>query len=58
MSEVVLPEPGDNAAITTRTLKPGARLELHGEAVTLRHTVLEGHRLVTRPVAAGEPLEG
>lgn len=56
MSEVVLPAPGDNAAITARTLAVGTRLELNGQAVMVRHTVLEGHRLVIRPVATGEPL--
>ncbi len=55
----VLPEPGDNAAVVTRTLPAGTVLA--GDyndpvGLTLPHTVLEGHRIVTRPVAAGQPL--
>ncbi|WP_199435017.1 UxaA family hydrolase [Qaidamihabitans albus] len=52
----VLPEPGDNVAITARTLEPGTRLDLGESSVTVRHTVPEGHRLVVRPIERGQPL--
>ncbi|WP_132191870.1 MULTISPECIES: UxaA family hydrolase [Kribbella] len=52
----VLPEPGDNVAISSRRLEAGTVIDFDGTAVTLPHTVLEGHRFVTRPVATGEPL--
>lgn len=52
----VRPEPGDNAAIVSRDLAPGTRIRISGEVVTLRHHVLEGHRIVVAPTAAGEPL--
>ena len=52
----VLPEPGDNVAISSRRLEAGTEIDFDGTAVTLPHTVLEGHRFVARPVATGEPL--
>ncbi len=52
----VLPEPGDNVAICSRRLEQGAVIDFAGTAVTLPHTVLEGHRIVARPIAAGEAL--
>jgi altronate dehydratase len=52
----VLPEPGDNVAISSRRLEAGTRIDFAGTPVTLPHTVLEGHRFVARPVATGEPL--
>lgn len=52
----VLPEPGDNVAICSRRLEAGTVIDFAGTPVTLPHTVLEGHRLVARPVATGEPL--
>ena len=52
----VLPEPGDNVAIATRTLQPGTVVVHDGEQVSLPHTVLEGHRFVTTPIGKGEPL--
>ncbi|MFC5262443.1 UxaA family hydrolase [Kribbella qitaiheensis] len=52
----VLPEPGDNVAISSRRLEAGTVIDFDGTAVTLPHTVLEGHRFVARPVAIGEPL--
>jgi len=56
-SEVaVLPEPGDNVAIATRTLEPGTVVAHDGTEVRLPHTVLEGHRLVARPIGKDEPL--
>lgn len=52
----VHPEPGDNVAIAIRTLEAGTQVQRRGSVTTLRHAVLEGHRFVTRPIAAGEPL--
>jgi hypothetical protein len=52
----VLPEPGDNVAISSRRLEAGTVIDFAGTAVTLPHTVLEGHRFVARPVATGEAL--
>ena len=52
----VLPEPDDNVAITTRTLEPGTLIDLDGTAVTIAHTVLEGHRFVVRATGKDEPL--
>ncbi|MGH3354539.1 MAG: UxaA family hydrolase, partial [Nocardioidaceae bacterium] len=52
----VLPEVGDNVAIATRTLDAGTTVERDGDALTLRHTVLEGHRFVVRSIGRGEPL--
>jgi altronate dehydratase len=52
----VLPEAGDNVAISSRRLEAGTVVDFAGTAVTLPHTVLEGHRFVVRPVTAGEPL--
>ena len=52
----LLPEPGDNAAICARTLEAGTPLLIDGTVVRLPHTVLEGHRLVVRPVDAGGDL--
>ncbi|MFI5711160.1 UxaA family hydrolase [Kribbella sp. NPDC051620] len=52
----VLPEPGDNVAISSRRLEAGTVIDFAGTPVTLPHTVLEGHRFVARPVATGEPL--
>lgn len=52
----VLPEPGDNVAIASRRLDAGTVIDFGGSEVTLKHTVLEGHRFVASPVAKGEPL--
>jgi altronate dehydratase len=56
----VLPEPGDNVGVVTRTLPAGTRVRAPEEdsraELTVPHTVLEGHRVVVRPVKAGEPL--
>ena len=56
----VLPEPGDNVGVVTRTLHAGSRVTaaLAGTQVELRlpNTVLEGHRVAVRDVKAGEPL--
>ncbi len=52
----VLPEPGDNVAISSRRLDAGTVIDFAGTPVTLPNTVLEGHRFVARPVATGESL--
>lgn len=52
----VLPEPGDNVAISSRRLAAGTVIDFGGTPVTLPHTVLEGHRFVASPIATGEPL--
>ena len=56
----ILPEPGDNVGVVTRTLPAGMRVRapLGGTQAELRlpNTVLEGHRVAVRAVKAGEPL--
>jgi altronate dehydratase len=52
----VVPEPGDNAAICSRRLEAGTVIDFGGTPVTLPHTVLEGHRIVVRPVKTGEAI--
>lgn len=51
-----LPAPGDNVAIAVRRLEAGTQLQHRGGSVVMQHTVLEGHRFVFEPVAAGQPL--
>lgn len=51
-----LPSPADNVAIAIRQLDPPIRIKLDGNARTLVHTILEGHRFAVRPIAKGEPL--
>lgn len=51
-----LPLRGDNAAIATRRLEPGTRIEFEGNALAIARTVLEGHRFALRPIAAGTRL--
>lgn len=51
-----LPVPGDNVAIAVRQLDAGTRIAHGSEDFTLPHTVMEGHRFVFTPIAAGEPL--
>ncbi|MGC4937406.1 UxaA family hydrolase [Kribbella sp. DT2] len=52
----VLPEPADNAAICSRRLEAGTVIDFDGTPVTLPHTVLEGHRIIVRPVREGEAI--
>ena len=52
----VRPEPGDNVAIVTRDLDPGARLRFDDTVVALPHRLLEGHRVVVEPVPDGGDL--
>lgn len=51
-----VPVPGDNVAIASRRLEAGGEIEDEGARYGLPHTVLEGHRFVRRPIAAGEAL--
>ncbi|WP_119071223.1 UxaA family hydrolase [Rubrobacter indicoceani] len=51
-----LPAPADNAAVATERLEAGTRVARNGEAFTISHTVLEGHRFLTEPLAEGEEL--
>ncbi len=52
----VLPEPDDNVAIVSTSLDPGTRLRHSAGELVLTHRVLEGHRLVVRPVPEGDAL--
>lgn len=47
---ILLPANGDNAAIATRRLEPGETFN----GVLIRETALEGHRVASRSIAAGE----
>lgn len=51
-----IPEPGDNVAIASRRLEAGTRIKCGGREYELTHTVLEGHRFVHDPIAAGGSL--
>ncbi|MDH3452028.1 MAG: UxaA family hydrolase, partial [Gammaproteobacteria bacterium] len=51
-----VPAPGDNVAIAVKRLVAGTRIEHGRETFTLPHTVLEGHRFVLQPIAAGARL--
>ncbi|WP_228265817.1 UxaA family hydrolase [Microlunatus elymi] len=57
----VVPEPGDNCAMASRTLAAGTVLDGPGvdnneQSIVLSHRVMEGHRFVITPIAAGDPL--
>jgi hypothetical protein len=51
-----IPEPGDNVAIATRRLPAGAQIDFEGRALSLSHTILEGHRFAIEPIAQGQSL--
>jgi altronate dehydratase len=56
-SEVaVIPEPGDNCAVASRTLDAGTVIIAGDRRYRLGHRVMEGHRFVIAPVAGGQPL--
>ncbi|WP_230208262.1 UxaA family hydrolase [Microlunatus sp. Gsoil 973] len=56
-SEVaVIPEPGDNCAVASRTLDAGTMIIDKDRRFPLAHRVMEGHRFVVALVTAGEPL--
>lgn len=46
----------DNVAIAIQRIEAGTRLERSGGALTLAHTVLEGHRFAVTGIAEGEML--
>ncbi|MCB1741379.1 MAG: UxaA family hydrolase [Gammaproteobacteria bacterium] len=51
-----VPASGDNVAIATRRLEAGQSIR-HGDAlIRLPHVVMEGHRFVLEPIAAGQDL--
>ena len=51
-----LAQPEDNCAIATRNLESGTNIRFEGDTLTLKRSVLEGHRFAVRPVAQGEYL--
>lgn len=51
---ILLPANGDNAAIATRRLEPGEQFAIADATVTIRQTVLEGHRVAARAIPSGE----
>ena len=51
-----LPAPNDNAAIATRRLTKGTRVQNDAHAFVLDADILEGHRFAVKPIAAGEAL--
>jgi altronate dehydratase len=51
-----LPTPEDNVAIAVRRLEAGTTLRDGERRILLPHTVMEGHRFASRPVARGETL--
>ncbi|HEY9292935.1 MAG TPA: UxaA family hydrolase [Microlunatus sp.] len=52
----VVPELGDNCAMASRTLEAGTVLDDAGQSIVLTHRVMEGHRFVIAPIAAGDQL--
>ncbi|HYE33448.1 MAG TPA: UxaA family hydrolase [Methylomirabilota bacterium] len=51
-----LPAVGDNVAIAVRRLEPGTRIAVDGSEITIRHTIMEGHRFAIAPIPVGGPL--
>ena len=51
-----LPDPSDNCAIAIRDLAGGTEILSGGGAMTLSHTVLEGHRFAIQPIPQGVEL--
>jgi altronate dehydratase len=51
-----LPASGDNVAIVIRRLEAGTHVVDGDRAYTLSHTLLEGHRFATQPIAPDKPL--
>ncbi len=51
-----LPIGSDNAAVALRRVEAGSELTIGGSRVPLRHTLLEGHRVIVDPVGAGGSL--
>ena len=51
-----LPASGDNVAIATQLLESGTQIRYNGKAFRLSHTILEGHRFASEPIAVEAPL--
>ena len=51
-----LPASGDNVAIATQRLENGTQIRYNGNAFRLSHTILEGHRFASEPIAVEAPL--
>ncbi|HEY1172602.1 MAG TPA: UxaA family hydrolase [Verrucomicrobiae bacterium] len=51
-----LPAAGDNVAIASQRLDAGTVIDFHESLITIRQTVLEGHRFAIKPIASGEKL--
>ena len=51
-----LPASGDNVAIATQRLESGTQIRYNGNAFRLSHTILEGHRFASEPIAVEAPL--
>ncbi len=51
-----IPAPGDNVAIAGRRLDAGSTIATQAGTLRLPHTVMEGHRFASAPIAPGEPL--
>jgi len=46
----------DNVATALEPLDPGRRLELTGTTVTVLESIMSGHKVAVRAIAAGEPV--
>ena len=46
----------DNVAIAIQTLEPDTKIDLNGETVALKSTVLEGHRFASQDIKKGDYL--
>ena len=51
-----LPFASDNVAIATKDLDAGSSIQLPDFAITLSHSVLEGHRFAVKPIQEGDEL--
>lgn len=51
-----IPTPGDNVAIASKRLEAGTAIDFGAQSLTLKRTVLEGHRFALKSIAKGEPL--
>lgn len=52
----VIPEPGDNCAVASRTLDAGTMIIRGDQQYPLSHRVMEGHRFVISPISSGASL--
>ena len=46
----------DNVATALEPLEPGRRIELAGTTITVRESIMSGHKVAVRAIAAGEPV--